>query len=393
MRSLFICVTQFQVLAALSFMKAPENEGKVVDLVLVPPIAQETRWLTWLKAVGCFARIYRLASAYTKLIEKRDVLHPKKFQDCYYGYQDYLLGLGKKKRVLTRVLSRTQYQSTEAVRLSDYHQIIFGSPNPLTQELISIVRRVNPMVELYGLDEGLGSYLPRAFEMYPELKGVYLFESELARVKFPVFPLGKLDRPEMHSVWDAMNQAFGDVLPEIHPGMLFFDQWLDMPWTQDLNPQDWKSRPYICYKDHLIDELRSVFSQHAKGLMYVPHPLQTKEATDHYRAQGFEVLNPECPFPFEFNWFNPKNKAALESQDPFWCLTVYSSAVVMPFITMSQPKDLRAVFLMECFKEAKVIDHYGIDDSVYDLLERIVARYPESIFMPKTEAELESLFH
>ena len=65
----------------------------------------------------------------------------------------------------------------------------------------------------------------------------------------------------------------------------------------------------------------------------------------------------------------------------------------MPFITMSQPKDLRAVFLMECFKEAKVIDHYGIDDSVYDLLERIVARYPESIFMPKTEAELESLFH
>ena len=78
MRSLFICVTQFQVLAALSFMKAPENEGKVVDLVLVPPIAQETRWLTWLKAVGCFARIYRLASAYTKLIEKRDVLHPKK---------------------------------------------------------------------------------------------------------------------------------------------------------------------------------------------------------------------------------------------------------------------------------------------------------------------------
>ena len=393
MRTLFICVTQFQVLAALSFMKAQENEGKVVDLVLVPPIAQEARWLTWLKAVGCFARIYCLPSACTNSVKRRDLFRPYRFQNRYYRYLDFVLSLGNLKGVLTRVLSRAQYQSTEAVKLSDYHQIIFGSPDALTQEFISIVQRANPSVELYGLDEGLGSYLPRAFEMYPELKGVYLFEPELARVKFPVFPLGKLDRSEMHAIWDAMNQAFGDVLPEIHPGMMFFDQWLDMPWTQDLHPQDWKSRPYIRYKDHIIDELRTGFTKRIKSLTYIPHPLQTNEATDHYRAQGFEVLNSQCPFPFEFNWFNPKNKSAFESQDPFWCLTVYSSAVVMPFITMSQPKNLRAVFLMECFEEAKVIDHYGIDETVYELLERIVARYPESIFMPKTESELESLFH
>lgn len=380
MTRVYVCGTMLQVFSALSVEVASPSARSLV--VLAPAFSQDRRWKTFLEETGLFQAIVTAQSlSGSRKWLNRYLKWTRRYAPEPWSTK-WRYSLLRKKFERFYALSNLDFLDSETSTADVY----YGSPDALTEDLIEYVRLINKKVTLYGLDEGLGSYLTKTFSVFGVIKAAYLFEPDLADGDYEKRSLLKLDAPELAEVRALFKKHFANSILRVGHGGYFFDQWAYMPWFYDPHAPGWEKNAYITLKDRLLGEIKSRLAQVKSTLHYLPHPMQTTEATKHYRAMGLTVLQAQPSVPFECALMDSER-----SEETTLLLTVYSSAVVMPLLAFSNTTGIRTVFLSALFKDEPQYVAVSSGPALGALLERIKAKWPENVYIPETPEALRRL--
>lgn len=369
-----------QILSALAVEVASPSQQSL--LVLAPALSQDRRWKTFLEETELFQAVVtsQHLSGPGKWI-KRYLKWTRRYAPEPWATK-WRYSLLRKKFKEFYALSNLDFLEQETSMVDVY----YGSPDTLTEDLIEYLRLTVKHVTLYGLDEGLASYLTGIHSVYGSVKAAYLFEPDLADGDYEKRPLLKLDAPELADVRALFKKHFADSILSVNRGGYFFDQWAYMPCFHRPNVPGWERNTYITLKDRFLEQIKARLVTTKSSLFYLPHPMQTAEATEHYLAKGLTVVQAQPSVPFECALWDGRRSAA-----PALLLTVFSSAVVMPLFAFGNTTGIRAVFLSALFKEDPQYAVVSRGPALEALLERIKAKWPDNVYIPETPEALERI--
>ncbi len=378
---IYVCGTMLQVLSAVAREVEDPSANSVV--ALAPAFSNDGRWKAFLEELQLFRSV--LCGQELPKYHAR-VLH--RLLKWARRYAPQTVATKWQKELCHRLLALRFKDGELWERNSKHHhvEVFYGSPDGFTQDIIEGARRDFDDVELFGLDEGLGSYLTNTFSVFGDIQAAYLFEPALADGDYEKRQLLKLDTPELAQVRATFKKHFSASILDVGAGAYFFDQWTFMPWFYHPQQPGWYEQPYIQRKDQLLKGVEKVTVAKHTALYYLPHPMQTQEATDHYRAMGFPLLEAKPSVPFECALMD-----RFDSDIPLCLMTVFSSAVVMPLLAFENVGGIRAIFLSELFRDVPQYATGQGNDALKGLLERIKAKYPENVYIPETPEALQSL--
>lgn len=388
MKRLIVCSTQFQLLSMLAYLCEYAQAEDQADVVLLPPFSKDERWIQFFSVQPTISYLYGMTRYRPEEIEMvpRRILLTRKLRGKTTVtwkriWQQFRIGkdlLKARKYWVKENCELLKGSSKKAAYLvRHYDEILYGSMDGMTSFIETIQKTYSPQTPRLILDEGVGTYIGTCWQKTLLPQALALFSSPLYEGNERVKPLPKLDSKKLSTVLANVPNYFTGVKAPL-PKHIFFDQWLHMPWQGNpLIQEEWKNSAFIATKLNVLTKIDQILPS---DLAIKTHPASLPSVSSFYQEAELMVLPSSNDGPFELNLL-------YSEKAPKILITIYSSAVLSPFVNFEATADMQVIILWKMFRQWCNMPAAD-EEKMLAFFERVQATYPDQIFMPASEAEL-----
>lgn|GEM_PF-2256412 len=379
---LFVCSTQFQVIAMLCLMhnKSQDFTTKANDVVLESIRPHHDEWATVLRKSGFFRHVYVInkGTNFTPLcIHKRLLLSRILRGKIHITWKQLYRAFSNKYDDYVQEEIKTNNKDHLPFRLIEYDEYFVASLNSFGIELELCFHALNAKTFVY--DEGVGSYAGCVWENHVTPEAIYLFNADLISTKFETRAIESLSNLTRTPLLETIRDEF-NIKPGSMPDFVFFDQWLGMPCGDDSNvSQGWQQSDFITKKANILKSIGASVGEGQFGIKL--HPTSCNpEVLAFYKHEKLEILSDNNGIPFEL-------LLTVTTKKPKCLLTIFSSAVITP-LTLGIDSDMKAIILWKLFKNDEAFEYYTRNNAISDFFEKVRRKYPNNVYIPESQEEL-----
>lgn len=395
MKTLFICLTDYQMLNALN-IKMHLLKDKQADIIIFNNKEGLDSLCERLETSGIFSNVY----FYT---EKFDDLH-KYFRNLSEKVEGVTLIDAIKntiKNLYIRFLSNFESQEKNINRgiakrkkidFSKYDQVFGIETKFFVRRCIELIfNNRNGNCIINSIDEGLASYLSSCIKGIRHINNVYLYEPELAVYKNTfnsIIQIPKIDKNDKDFI-EKVNfifdfQRYNSI--DFNNKILFFDQnWDAMPKYLGNISGIKKLLLNNLYKKHLNEsfiynkkmELFAILMKKSlpRKIFVKLHPRSSNYFISDYLEKGGELL-PNIIAPWELFGCN------YDIKNNIW-ITIHSSALCSYDFTIKSQKENKFIFLYKI-----ILKNEENFEEIDGFFEQFRKKNIDRVFIPKDEVEL-----
>lgn len=379
---LFVCSTQFQIIAILCLMKNQSQDftKKDNDVVLELAVPHGDAWAKVLRQSGFFRHVYVL----TERVQSDFLSMPKRvllsrvlrgkirisWNQCLHTIfnkaEDYIKG--EIERCNSGKLSFSP---------SEYDEYFVASFTTLGIVMKRLFQRFNTKTFIF--DEGVGTYVGCVWEKHVEPEAIFLFDPDLIDTKFETRKIDSVLNLTGTHLLETIRREL-EITSESFPDFIFFDQPSGMPCLYDSHTYEgWQQSDFITKKENLLKAIEACVGE--KQFNVKLHPAScNQEVFDFYKHEKLSLLNTNSGVPFEL-------LLTVATKKPKCLITIFSSAVITP-LTLGIDRNMKVILLWELFKNDRALEFFNRNGAISDFFENVRRKYPNNVYIPKNKADL-----
>lgn len=396
MKILFLCMTEFQLLTALNAKchLFPDDEA---DIIVGNYHGEEELLARRIRATTLFRAVCAVNSgveektlhAYLRGIseENRQVSLKEALINTYKYIKGKVGGVIYGPKSYLNV-SINGYNN---LKWQEYDAVFAYGKRPVTEYMISLLKRINPKCKIIQMDEGVASYIYENVGGTACAEMCLLYEPKAMIFAKPAIKLPKLSRCDskfiqlVNFIFDVPKTQFDD----FSSAVIFFDQGVEECMPAYLRKKNVLTKIifYNAYKKHLKEHLE--YQQRKKNTedllarfkgkkIYIkPHPRSSRTTLDYYLGLNENIKILPHNIPWEVMALN-------SNMDNTLLVTDTSSAVILYAAVFNEKDNNKSIILYKAFqrKESDMLDPFV--NNMADL-------YKDTVLVPESLEEFKEI--
>ncbi len=396
MKTLFICLTDYQMLNALN-IKMHLLKDKQADILFFDNKKGHKDLCKRLEETAVFDNVY--LHQYESVCGLHKYFRNRTENIVTVGFTEALLNSLKeiKYKVGTKLLGKkfkvnSKLYFNKHINFNVYDQIFGIVTKDLVRDVMQLVLRENPKVEINFIEDGTSTYWRNSIDTNMEIKHIWLYQPELANYYNESMGRKLKKIPEI----DWYDEKFRNIINRIFN---FRNENIDYSNKVVFFDQNWDSMPKYLQNLSGLKKffLKSLYKKHKKESILYDKKMELFRILSDNCVGNKEIivkLHPRSADNFSVDYLKSPCKMAEYVKVPWeifednyvfnnnmW-VTVSSTALCSLLMAFKNKNDdVKLIFL---YKMVYSGDDYQEDNEFFENLQR---KYPDNVYIPKTIKE------